>query len=151
MDKITTPTTEEERLLNDVVEENPFVCSITGTRKKYSIGWMKVATRRKITSLYLEKGNDDSLSCKVAAAIVLNSFWKMKLIYPILWRYWFYVKEYEEEQLSEILVAGKKKVPHAQSLINIMLVTGMRDTIMRMRKEEASRTLQELSTESTTV
>ena len=102
---------------------------------------------RKMTSVALEKGKDDTLSAKTAALIVLNNYWKIKFFYPILWRWFYYFKEYTDEQLSEIISVGKKKVPYIAFLTNTILVTGMRDTIMTMTKEEAERIRQGLHTE----
>lgn len=140
------PGIEDEQLLNDVMEDSVDEVGIKDTKKKYKIGWMKKGTMRKISSVALEKGNDDTLSAKTAALIILNNYWKIKLFYPILWRWFFYVNEYTDDQLSEILAVGKKKVPYIPFLTNTILVTGMRDTIMTMTKEEAERIRQGLHT-----
>lgn len=140
------PSLEDEKLLNDVMEDSVDEVSIKGTDKKYKIGWLKKGTMRKITSVALEDNKDDMLSAKTSALIVLNNYWKIKFFYPILWRWFFYVKEYTDEQLSEILSVGKKKVPYIAFLTNTILVTGMRDTMMTMTKEEAERIRQGLPT-----
>lgn len=144
---IEMPSIEDEQLLNDVIEDSTTEVSIKDTKKTYRIGWMKKGTMRKISSVALEKGNDDTLSAKTAALILLNNYWKIKFFYPILWRWFFYVKEYTDEQLSEIIAVGKKKVPYIAFLTNTILVTGMKDTIMTMTKEEAERIRQGLHTE----
>lgn len=141
------PSLEDEKLLNDVMEDSVDEVSIKGTNKKYKIGWLKKGTMRKITSVALEENKDDMLSAKTSALIVLNNYWKIKFFYPILWRWFFYVKEYTDEQLSEILSVGKKKVPYIAFLTNTILVTGMKDTIMTMTKKEAERIRQGLHTE----
>lgn len=141
------PSLEDEKLLNDVMEDSVDEVSIKGTNKKYKIGWLKKGTMRKITSVALEDNKDDMLSAKTSALIVLNNYWKIKFFYPILWRWFFYVKEYTDEQLSEILSVGKKKVPYIAFLTNTILVTGMKDTIMTMTKKEAERIRQGLHTE----
>lgn len=143
---IEMPSLEDEQLLNEVMEDSLTEVSIKGTNKKYRIGWLKKGTMRKMTSVALEKGKDDTLSAKIAALIILNNYWKIKFFYPILWRWFFYVKEYTDEQLSEILATGKKKVPYIPFLTNTILVTGMRDTMMTMTKEEAERIRQGLPT-----
>ena len=141
------PSLEDEKLLNDVMEDSVDEVAIKGTNKKYKIGWLKKGTMRKITSVALEENKDDMLSAKTSALIVLNNYWKIKFFYPILWRWFFYVKEYTDEQLSEILSVGKKKVPYIAFLTNTILVTGMKDTIMTMTKKEAERIRQGLHTE----
>lgn len=145
--KIDMPSVDDERLLDDVMEDSVDEVGIKGTKKKYKIGWMKKGTLRKISSVALEKGKDDTLSAKTAALIVLNNYWKIKFFYAIVWRWFFYVREYTDEQLGEILAVGKKKVPYIPFLTNTILVTGMRDTIMTMTKEEAERIRQGLHTE----
>lgn len=145
--KIETPTIEDEQLLDSVMEDAKDEVSIKGTNKKYQIGWLKKGTMRKMTSVSLEEGKDDMLSAKVAALVILNNYWKIKFFYPILWRWFFYIKEYTDDQLSEIIAVGKKKVPYIAFLTNTILVTGMRDTIMTMTKEEAERIRQGLHTE----
>lgn len=145
--KIEMPSVEDEQLLNDVMEDSADEVAIKGTNKKYKIGWLKKGTMRKITAVALEENKDDMLSAKTSALIILNNYWKIKLFYPILWRWFFYVKEYTDDQLSEILAVGKKKVPYVAFLTNTILVTGMKDTIMTMTKKEAERIRQGLHTE----
>lgn len=144
---IEMPTIEDEQLLDEIIEDSTTEVGIKDTKKKYRIGWMKKGTMRKITSVTLKKGDDDMLSAKTAALIILNNYWKIKFFYPILWRWFYYFKEYTDEQLSEIISVGKKKVPYIAFLTNTILVTGMRDTIMTMTKEEAERIRQGLHTE----
>ena len=88
---IEMPSLEDEQLLNEVMEDSVTEVAIKGTKKKYKIGWLKKGTMRKMTSVALEKGKDDTLSAKTAALIVLNNYWKIKCFYPILWRWFFYV------------------------------------------------------------
>lgn len=143
---IEMPSIEDEQLLNDVIEDSVEEVEIKDTKKKYKIGWLKKGTMRKISSVALQNGNDDTLSAKTAALVILNNYWKIKFFYPILWRWFFYIKEYTDEQLAEIISVGKKKVPYIAFLTNTILVTGMRDTIMTMTKEEAERIRQGLPT-----
>jgi len=144
--QITQPTQADEQLLNDAMENSVDIVGIKGTKKKYKIGWLKKGTMRKISAVALKDKDDDTLSCKTAVLMILNNYWKIKLFYGIMWRWWFYVKEYTDDQLSDILVMSKKKVPFTPFLINTILVTEMRDTIMRMTKEEAERFHQGLVT-----
>lgn len=144
MEEINEPTLEQERELENVLDEEPTEAEIVGTGKKYKIGWLKKATMRKLSKITLDPEKEDELSCKAAALIVLNGYWKIKFFYPILWRWWFYVCQYDDAQLRYILAIGKKKVPYVQYLMATMLVTGMRDTMMRMTRKEAERTQAEL-------
>ena len=80
---------------------------------------MKPGTMRKLTHIMLAKDNDAKVSCMSAALIILNDFWKIKFLYPILWRWFFYIKQYTDDELFPIIAAGKKKVPAKNFFMNI--------------------------------
>lgn len=145
--KLEKPSLESERLLNDILGDSVEHVSIRGRKETYPIRWLKSGTMRKITDIMLRKGGDDKVSCKSAALIILNNLWKIFFLYPIVWRWFFYVKQYTDDELFPIIAAGKKKVPAKNFFMNITLLTEMKDTIMIMKKEEVATTLQELSTE----
>lgn len=145
--KLEKPSLESERLLNDILGDSVEHVSIRGRKGTYPIRWLKSGTMRKITDIMLRKGGDDKVSCKSAALIILNNLWKIFFLYPIVWRWFFYVKQYTDDELFPIIAAGKKKVPAKNFFMNITLLTEMKDTIMIMKKEEVATTLQELSTE----
>ena len=90
---------------------------------------------------------DGRLACKTAAIFLLDGFFKMKLFYWFLWRWFYYVKEYSMMQLSEILIEGKKKVPLAQFFVITMSLTEAKDTLMMMTMREAERILREQNSE----
>ena len=106
---ITLPTPEDERLLNDVLEDSVDYVEVRG--KKYGISWLKRGTIRKFTSTMQKSGNDDKISCQCAAAIILNGYWKIKFFYPFLWRWFFYIKQYGDHELMKVIAVGKKKIP----------------------------------------
>ena len=81
-----------------------------------------------------------------AALMVLNGFWSIKLLYWLKWRWFYYVKQYNETELTELLDLGKKKVPLDQYYTNTILLTALKDTSMMMKKEEVATTLQGLNT-----
>ena len=56
---ITLPTPEDERLLNDVLEDSVDYVEVRG--KKYGISWLKRGTIRKFTSTMQKSGNDDKI------------------------------------------------------------------------------------------
>lgn len=143
MGKIEEPTEEQEKELNDIIENGTSEVRIPGTKRKFKVRWLKAETTRKITSILHNDTDDRKISCKVAAAIVLNDFWKMRALYWVAWRWFYYVRQYTEAQLLPVVMEGKKKVPQAAYYSLIMLAIGMRDTIMTMKKEEVQRFLQE--------
>ena len=59
---ITLPKSEDEKLLNDVMEDSVDYVEVRG--KKYGISWLKRGTIRKFTSTKQKTGNDDKNSCQ---------------------------------------------------------------------------------------
>mgnify|MGYP000113932552 FL=1 len=48
------------------------------------------------------------MNSKCAAAIVLNGYWKILFFYWFLWRWFFYVMQYSDEELLPLIETGKK-------------------------------------------
>ena len=143
--EINQPVASDEIELDSLVRNKKSKINIPGTRKFYKIVWLRHVTTRKITSIIIEEGekDDDKVSSKVAAAIVLNDFWKMKFFHWLLWRWFYYVKQYGDAQLLPLILEGKKKVQQEEYYSVTMLAIGMKDTIMTMTREEVERFLQE--------
>lgn len=159
--KIEQPTQDEQKEYVSLRDNDATIVPILGTNKKYKLRWMKNGQIWKLSRVILrvdgkvgeEKGNvmeqvlaDNKLACKVAAIYLLDGWLKMKLLYWLAWRWFYYVKDYGADQLHPLLEEGKKKVPLMQFLGATMSLIGARDTLMQMRTEEAERILQELST-----
>jgi hypothetical protein len=148
-----------QRELDAVCEDEATRIEIKGTHKLFSkkcrsvkIKFLCNETIRKATHINLDN-RDDVLhelqqSSKIAALYVLNSFLKIKLFYPILWRWYFYVRQYKQEQLYPIIVEGKKKLPQIGYYLNTTLTASMRDTIKTMTREEVERSQSELQSGS---
>ena len=145
MTEIDQPDIDQEKELNSLIENGVSEVKIPGTNRVYRLRWLKHEATRKITSILhnMKDGDDDKISCKAAAAIVLNDFWKIKFLYWLLWRWFYYVRQYTDNQLLPLILEGKKKVPLKGFLSTTMLVIEMRDTIMTMKKGEVHRFLQE--------
>lgn len=139
------PNEVVQRQLNDVIEDKPEEIGIAGTKKKVKVGWLKPYTLRRLTDVMLSQDvsikEESKILCKNAALIVLNSFFKIKFFYPILWRWYYYVKEYQPEQLIPIVECGKKKVPQVGYYLNTISLTSMKDTVMQMTRKEVEATL----------
>lgn len=148
-----------QKALDDICENVSTRIDIKGTHKLFSkkcrsvkIKFLCNETIRKATHINLDN-RDDVLhelqqSSKIAALYVLNSFLKIKLFYPILWRWYFYVRQYKQEQLYPIIVEGKKKLPQIGYYLNTTLTASMRDTIKTMTREEVERSRSELQSGS---
>lgn len=143
--KIEQPSADSERLLDDILGDNAEMVSLRSKKKQYPVRWMKPGTMRKLTHIVLKKGNDSKLSCMSASLIILNNFWKIKFFYPLHWRWFYYIKQYTDDELFPLIAAGKKKVPLQAYLMNTTLLTEMKDTIMMMKKKEVSTFHQEPS------
>ena len=162
--KITQPSVEAQRTYASIRDNDATVVSVLGTKKKYKIRWLKNGQIDRLSRLLIRKGetddkdgadesplnavlSDSKLACKAAAIYVLDGYWKLKFRYWYLWRWFFYVRQYDNVQLQELLDEGKKKVPLTQFLMTTMSLTGAKVTLMSMRTEEAEHILQELATE----
>ena len=162
--KVEQPSVREQQEYASVRDNGATVVGIVGTRKKYKIRWLKNIQLEYLSRLLIRKGktdnedvgtddvlneilNDTKLACKSAAIYILDGFWKLKFRYWMLWRWFYYIRQYDNEQLQQILDEGKKKIPVAQFLITTMSLTEARATLMNMRTEEAERILRELAME----
>ena len=158
------PSIESQRTYASIRDNDATVVEILGTKKKYKIRWLKNGQIEKLSRLLIRKGDTDNedlnkgdaldsilddskLACKAAAIYVLDGYWKIKFRYWFLWRWFYYIRQYDDVQLQALLEEGKKKVPLASFLMSTMSLTGARATLMNMRTEEAERTLRALATE----
>jgi len=159
MARVTQPTIDDQKELNDIIEDAPAV--VTLRNKQVKIHWLKAGTLRKITDIEMRiPANDENASkeeifhnrglelqrnTKKVAAILLNDYWKIKLFWGLKWTWMYYVKQYSERELMPILVEAKKKVDvQAMEYYGATIFsTAMTDTMMAMTKTEAERFRQE--------
>lgn len=139
------PKTEDEKELNALAENKATEVKVGG--KTYRIGALRGGVIRKMTDVILNEKVESKVSAKCCALILLGRLWKIALFYWIAWRWIYYVKEYTEDELRPVIEEAKKKVPVEAYLINTILLTGMRDTVMSMTREEVRRIRPELSGE----
>ena len=160
---VRQPSIDAQREYVSLRDNDATVVPILGTKKKYKIRWLKNGQIEKLSRLLIRKsdtddreGDNDSpldaviddskLACKAAAIYILDGYWKLKFRYWYMWRWFYYIRQYDNDQLQGILEEGKKKVPLTQFLMSTMSLTAAKVTLMNMRTEEAERTLQELAT-----
>ena len=103
---VNPPTEKEEALLDSIVENSKDTVEIRG--RKWHVAWMRNGTKRKVTHIMLTEKEDDKVNSKCAAAIVLNGYWKILFFYWFLWRWFFYVMQYSDEELLPLIETGKK-------------------------------------------
>lgn len=141
--KQTTPDEKAEETYLGIVEDTP-ECVTIGKRK-VKVRALRYGATDKLSHLIVKDKEEASLTAKCAAVIILNRLWKLRLFYWILWRWFFYVKEYNESDYSDVLETAKKKLePQLTAYYrNIILLTAMRETKMAMTKQEVNRFRQE--------
>lgn len=149
-----------QKELDKVAEGNPTKVKIVGAhcyfrRKKdkyVTVDYLCGEAIRKITHVSLDERTDVKHELqqpsKIAALIVLNGVFKIKLFYWFLWRWYYYVRQYKAEQLYPIIAEGKKKLPQIGYLMSTTLTASMRDTAKAMTRAEVEHTQAALSSGS---
>lgn len=144
-EKIQEATLEDERLQMSVRHNWADVVEVRG--KKFKIRWMHPYTEDRITQLMLEEGNDSKVLCQCAALIVLGGYWKTRMWYWFLWRWFYYIKQYNSVELTPLFELAQKKTAQVESVAYLnatILLIALKDTKKTMTKAEAERTLHEL-------
>lgn len=161
-EKIEQPSIDAQQIYLSLISNDAEEVGILRTKKKYKIRWLKNGQLEKLSRLLLHKKTidettttgsevmdaileDNKLACKAAAIIILDGYWKIKFRYWWLWRWFYYIRQYDNIQLHEILEVGKKKVPLNQFYATIMSLTEAKDSLMRMRAKEVETTLRGLN------
>lgn len=156
---VEQPSIDAQQLYLSLISNDAEEVEILRTNKKYKVRWLKNGQLQKLTRLLLHKKSVDSdkttgsdvmdailednkLACKAAAIILLDGFWKIKFRYWYLWRWFYYIRQYDNIQLMPILEVGKKKVPLKQFYGTITSLTEAKDTLMRMTAREVELILQ---------
>lgn len=161
---VEQPTLEMQREYKSLTDNIPTEVAILGTNKKYLIRWLKYGQLSKLSKLLIRKHDvdnkdvdesvlskvdmiigDSKLACKASAIYVLNGFWTLHLKYWFLWRWFYYVRQYDYAQLAPILTEGKKKVPLMPFLGTTTLLIGAKDSLLQMTTMEAEHILQGLN------
>lgn len=162
--KIEQPSNEAQLEYLSLVNNDPTEVTIQRTNKKYKIFWLKNGQLEKLSRLLMHKRDvekpeettgidaldeileDSKLACKAAAIYILSGYWNLKFRYWFLWRWFYYIRQYENIELLPVLNEGKKKIPLLQFLGTTTYLIGARGTLMQMRTEEAEVILQGLAT-----
>lgn len=152
------PSIAAQQELRSIDTNGKTVVKIPRSKDSYKIGWMKPYTQDvftdKILKAEIPKESTDAevasyaikkwkLHYKLASYIILNNIWKIKLFHWIFWRWLYLIKQYDDEQLLEIIMEGKKKVNVVASWSIIVLADLMMSTTMFLTKEEVGQSHQE--------
>lgn len=141
------PTLDDERVLEGIVDNDKEYVTIRGKRFGFRDlnGW----GLHKISKIMVKEGEDElSVGCKCLAAAYLNGYFKIKFFWWILWRFYMYVRQYTDLEITEAVALIKKKAVAALAIysLNTTYLIETRETTMRMNRGEAKAILQELST-----
>lgn len=135
--------------------------AIPRTGKVYKIRWLRPDTTNRISRDILRSdvsagmknvaqtvetmGRKTKLLSQLTSYIILNDFWKNTLIHWLHWRYLYYVRQYDFNQLFVVVLEGKKKIPVNGYYTSMVFLVSMMDTMRTMTHKEAEQYLQELS------
>lgn len=130
------------------------VVKIPRTDKKYLIRPLKNTQLEDMAKLLIQsKENvadavieDTKIAAKAAAIYLTPGYWKRKLTYWFLWRWFYYIKQYDLDQLQPILAAGHNSIPYLTFLQAMSVLVNQKTTQMRMTRAEAEKVMQELAT-----
>lgn len=125
---MTQPNLPARILLAQIESNKSEYVNIPGSKKRFKIGFLHDYTVQKITELLLEReeiekaakdgGSDEVMrsavkhpyfSIKMAALAVLNDPLKIALFYPFKWRWWAFVRKFNEAQMASVTMAIQKK------------------------------------------
>lgn len=158
---VQMPSVEAQREYQSLVGNDATIVQLRD--KSYKVRWLKKGQIVKLGRVLIDKKgtdnedkkqmsdldkviSDSKKACKAAAIYLLDGFWKLTFWYWLVWRWFYYVRQYDDIELRDLLEEGKKKVPVQQFLLTSMSLTGAGGIVMTMRTEEAERILQGLST-----
>lgn len=161
MEKTRQPDIQARKEYYDLIENKPTEVTIPGTRRKVRLTGIKPGTMRWLTGLWIERDLASArvssggevlkdlcieplFAIKEACILSLNSYWKLKLLYPLVWRWWAYVWQYTESQMTPIIAEGKKKLQHKAHYENMIFSLDMRTDQMTMTKRQAEQYQAEL-------
>jgi hypothetical protein len=144
----------------EITFDMPTKVNIPGTKKSVFLRGVKPYTIERLTQLWIEREMLSELSSsgktlkslcaepyfavKEALLFVLNDYWKIRLFHPFLAWWWGKVKGYTEEQMTPIILEGKKKLPLMAHWTNMAYSVDMRSDWMKMTKAEAEQYRAEL-------
>lgn len=135
----------------DAVLDKPTEVLIPGTRRTVKLRGLKPYTLERLTELWQEhdmnvpEDSADTLrsmcaepyfAVKEAVLFVLNGYWKIRLLYPLMWRIWA-IRGYTEEQMLPIIIEAKKKIPLTAHWTAMAFSADMRTDWMNLTMKEA--------------
>lgn len=132
------------------------VVEIPRTKKKYMVRTLTPNQLEDIAKLLFNKRGktmtteadiiqNTKIAAKAAALYLLPGYWKRKFTYWYLWRWFYYIKQYDNEQLQPIISAGYGSTPYVDFLQTMSILANQKDAQMRMTVQEAEKVMQEIA------
>lgn len=144
---VTQPSLPDEQELLRIWEAEKDVVTIRG--RKFNLAMLNGHARIRLTKILMSRnGKEEAVTCKCLAAARLNGYFRIKLFYWLVWRWYYYIRQYNEDELEDAIALIKKKVPAQSYFGNIISLTEIRATMMQMNREEVYRTLRERLSDS---
>lgn len=126
MEEQKQPSLAARQAVMSIMNDTPTTITILGTKHKVRLGFLRDCTVDKVTHLLLEREEQEEmaesgeelmrsvakhpyLNLKIAVCYVLNDYWKLRLFFPLVWRWWAYVWRLDEHQVASILAEAQKK------------------------------------------
>ena len=125
-----------------ILNDTETMIKIPGTSHKVKLGFLRDCTVDKVTQLLLEREEQDEkaegaeelmrsaakhpyLNLKIAVWYVLNDYWKLRLWFPLVWRWWAYVWRLNESQIASVLAEAQKKTADFLNWYSMSMGLGM--------------------------
>lgn len=139
-----TPSKEAEKQEWDIVSNAKTKVMVRDV--EFKIGGIYYDTLDKITDIIENEKEEKRITAKCAAAIYLNGYFRLRLFYWLVWRWFYYVKQLTDEEMAPAVMELKKKAESARAMyyLNIISLTDVRQTMMAMTMDEAERFRREL-------
>lgn len=155
-------THEAQKELQDIID-NKQTELVLSTGRKIRIGWLCADAQDKIDSVVVhhddvaksvESGDvsiQDGNKCtrqfyaKIAAAILLNNYFGLKLFWWLKWRIIHHFWHLNGEDYMKIIVEGKKKATESQYCVAMAYSMTMSDIWKMLTKKEAEAFHRELN------
>lgn len=134
---IEQPGFDLQEAITDVMTQEPSEITFMGKRRK--LGWISYYTEGRFSKVMVKEKDPYKRNVKACALLLLNSFWVIKPLYWLYWRWLYYVKECSQAEVLRVLDEAKKKIQSEPFSLATILATAMMNTMMTMRKQEAER------------
>lgn len=135
------PSLAARQAVMSILNDTPTEVVIPGTRHKVKLGFLRDCTVDKVTHLLLEREAQEEeageavdlmrsaakrpyLNLKIAVCYVLNDYWKLRLLFPLVWRWWAYVWRLNESQVASVLAEAQKKTSNLLNWYSMSLGFG---------------------------